>query len=178
MACVVSAAPLPSPTSVLAAMAAADDYFIVHNAFGDCGWTRGTYFAGESAHFSVTGNASLTAFSTAWAVAHNWSCGGPGNNSLDPGSSACGMTYSALYELAPANYKLALLVTLQQAIVNSPPYSWWWVDTLMALGTWYGYGRILQETALWDFAFAQVRRVGLSGVQVGVVAMADRDRGP
>jgi hypothetical protein len=157
--CVGAAPPLPSPASVLAAMGAADDYFIAHNPAADCGWTRGTYFAGESAHFNVSGNLSLTAFSTSWAESHNWTCGGkkhyrvvfsgpssvslcgggkrfpaplpslgPDPSSLDPNNYACGMTYSALYELDPANYKLALLVTLQQAIANSPPYSWWWVS--------------------------------------------------
>ena len=46
------------------------------------------------------------------------------------------MTYAAQYELQPANYKLALLVTLQQSIAQSPLYSWYWIDTLMGLGAY------------------------------------------
>ena len=98
----------------------------------------------------------LAAYLEGWAASHNWTCGGPGISSQDPNNYACGMGYSAQYEHSPANYKLALFVTLQQAIAQSPPYSWWWVDTFfMSLGTWYGYGRILQDTALWDFAYSQ-----------------------
>lgn len=46
------------------------------------------------------------------------------------------MSYAAQYELQPANYKLALLVTLQQSLAQSPLYAWYWIDTLMGLGTY------------------------------------------
>jgi len=36
----------PNPVDVLTAMNAANAYFTGHNEAGDCGWTRGTYFAG------------------------------------------------------------------------------------------------------------------------------------
>lgn len=33
----------------------------------------------------------------------------------------------------------------------------------MTLGTWYSYGRILQDPALWDFAYAQYRNTTYGG---------------
>ena len=78
-----------------------------------------------------------SAYIASWAASHNWTCGGPGGDVLDPNNFACGMSFAAQYELSPANYKLALLVSLQQAIAQSPLYSWWWVDTFfMSFGTW------------------------------------------
>ena len=79
----------------------------------------------------------LPEYVASWAGNHSWACGGPGGDALDPNNYACGMSYAAQYELQPANYKLALLVTLQQAIAQSPLGAWFWVDTFfMALGTW------------------------------------------
>ena len=66
----------------------------------------------------------MTAYIAGWAVSNNWDCGGPS----DQNNFACGISYAAQYELSPANYKLALFVTLQQSIARAPLYAWWWVD--------------------------------------------------
>ena len=76
--------PPPTPASVLAAMDLANAYFTGHNSPGDCGWTRGTYYAGSIAHYhagcSVGGgsgcNATLLSYISSWAASHNYSCGG------------------------------------------------------------------------------------------------------
>ena len=160
--CHAASSSLPTPASVLQAAALADSYWNANNAPGDCGWTRGTLFAGKTAYYNITqdragerefnerrrgacdmsyGNPLLPAeYIANWSSAQHWTCGGPGSSALDPNNFACGMSYAAQYELQPANYKLALLVSLQQAIAQSPLYAWYWVDTFfMALGTWVRY---------------------------------------
>ena len=49
-----NAVSLPTPTSVLEAAALADSYWNANNAPGDCGWTRGTLFAGKTAYYNIT----------------------------------------------------------------------------------------------------------------------------
>lgn len=151
----VPAAPaLPTPASVLAAMAAADSYFELNNALGDCGWTRGTYYAGAMEHYKVSGNNTVLSYIENWASNHSYICGGPGAAALDCNSFACGMPYAELYELQPANQKLALVVTMDQAIQNYTGYDWWWVDCMfMGLGAFNHYGSLLGDTRLWDLAF-------------------------
>lgn len=48
------AAALPSPTDVYNAAEEADSYWQAHNDPGNCGWTRGTLFAGKTAHYNMT----------------------------------------------------------------------------------------------------------------------------
>lgn len=63
---------LPTPSSIIFAMNSAAQYYQAHNGLaGDCGWTRGTYFAGSMAHYNVTGNATLVKIATAWAANHS-----------------------------------------------------------------------------------------------------------
>ena len=54
--------------------------------------------------------------------------------------------------------------TLNDALKNSALYSWWWVDTFfMALGTWYHYGKILNNNLYWDFAYSQYNSTAYGG---------------
>ena len=120
-------------------MEAANSYFVTHNAPGDCGWTRGTFYDGQSALYEVSKNASVLAYLTGWAVTHNYSCSdGKPANDFDANNQCAGHAYARLYEAAPADYKLAMSVTLSRQILNvTVPTLWNWVDALfMALPTW------------------------------------------
>ena len=83
--------------------------------------------AGHMMHYGVSQNATLLAWAERWANVHNWTCGGVWD---DGNYMACGQAYAALYEIAPADYKLALAVTMDRAIqhyANSTFYGqdWW-----------------------------------------------------
>jgi unsaturated rhamnogalacturonyl hydrolase len=139
---------------VLAALDAANSFFLAdprnapNPSTNDCGWTRGTFMSGHMAHYAVTRNATLLAWAERWAEAHNYSCGGVWD---DGNFFACGQAYAALYELAPADYKLSLAVTMHRAIANYANSSffgqdWWWVDLLfMALPSWTRYGVLMGD---------------------------------
>jgi unsaturated rhamnogalacturonyl hydrolase len=71
---------------------------------------------------------------------------------------------AALYELAPADYKLSLAVTIDKAIATLKPYSWWWVDCLfMTQGALMHLGKLLQDTRVWDLAFSQYSDITTGG---------------
>ena len=147
------AAALPAPASVVAAMDAAAQYYQARNTDGDCGWTRGTYYAGSMAHYATTKNETIALLAERWAANHSYVCSDAGD-AYDCNSFACGMTYAALYQRAPAPQKLALAVTMDLAIGNYVGQDWWWVDCMfMGLGSFNSFGTLLQDERLSDLAF-------------------------
>ena len=88
LAAAAAAMSLPTPASVLAAADSANAYYIAHNTMGDCGWTRGTYYAGSLAHFSISKNTTVAALALAWANNHSWICS---SDPLNCNSFTCGM---------------------------------------------------------------------------------------
>lgn len=133
---------------------------MANNAIGDCGWTRGAYYAGHMAAYGMTKNASLLSWATSWANNHSWSCGG----SLNANDFACGMGYSALYNIAPVDYKLALTVTMDKAIREYVGYDWWWVDTLfMGLGAFFEYAALTGDERIAQLAFTEYTQLTHGG---------------
>ena len=120
----------PSAASVLADIDLADAYFRAHNPPGDCGWTRGTYYAGAISHYHATCggasgcDASLLNFISGWAESHKYACAG----SINANDEACGQTYTELYELSPSSDKLALSATLEEQIHSNSTKDWNWVE--------------------------------------------------
>ena len=163
-------AALPAPSEVQASLASASAYFRAQPvnapsaAAQDCGWEHGALYSGHTEHMKVAPAAerpALTAWALRWATAHNWTC-----NSLwtDPNNIACGMGYAALYDAAPADYKLALAVTLDRGVEQWTPYSWWWVDTLfMGLPTMILYGNRTGDARFTEAGLQQYRYTTLGG---------------
>lgn len=146
----------PTPSSILAAMASASTYFMANNEIGNCDWQRGTLYDGLSSYANVSGDAAALAFVDLWAETFNYTCsdGNPVYD-FDANKQCSGHTYARLYERAPADYKLAMAVTLDRQIANKDTSLWTWVDALfMALPTWMRYGALLNDSRLWDTAFA------------------------
>ncbi len=140
-----------TPGSVIAAMDLANGYFTGRNPpLAECGWTRGTYFAGAIAHYRAgcegfTGcNASLLSYISAWAASHNYSCGG----SINANDEVCGATYVELYELDPQPSYLALRTTLDGQVANPDVGGWNWVDALfMGLPTWMRFANVTGDSS-------------------------------
>ncbi len=58
-----------------------------------------------------------------------------------PNDFACGYGYMALYDLAPAAYKLALSSTMTTAVASYKPYDWFWVrGHRLAAAPWFSQG--------------------------------------
>lgn len=104
-----------------------------------------------------------------WAVENNYTCAnGSPSYDYDANKQCSGHSYARLYEWAPADYKLAMAVTLEKqaaATLNNPTL-WNWVDALfMALPTWMKYGQLLGDTRLWDVAFKNYQWTAFSDGQ-------------
>lgn len=125
----------------------------VAGGLGDCGWERGTFYAGNAEHFAVSGNATLVQLATAWAASHGYAC----QNSTNANNQVCGAAYAQLYTLAPAPEKLALREIMDAQVANASVVDDWnWLDALfMALPTFLEYGALLNDTRYWDKAMAE-----------------------
>lgn len=64
------AGPLPDPVAVREMMGRVTDYMLATEVAHkkDCGWERGAFFAGNMAHFHLTGNSTLADIATAWGA--------------------------------------------------------------------------------------------------------------
>jgi rhamnogalacturonyl hydrolase YesR len=149
----------PVPEDVLSSMNSANSYFTGHNSAGDCGWTRGTYFAGSISHYQRTCdtgtagcNTTLLTWIETWAQSHNYSC----NGSINANDEACGQTYLHLYELTKNTDALNLRYTLDKQVNNKTfQGDWNWVDALfMALPTFVRFANVTKDTSYlykaWD----------------------------
>ena len=108
---------VPSPSSVLEAMQSANDYFMTHNPTGNCDWERGTYYDGATAYYNVSKDSKALSFIETWAISNNWTCSNGEHTpayDYDANKQCSGHSYARLYNLAPADYKLAMAVTLER----------------------------------------------------------------
>ena len=158
---------LPTPASVLKDLSIANSYFISQpgNApkasSDDCGWTRGTFMSGHMAHYSVSHDSSLLDWGNRWAAVHNWTCD---NNWKDANFYACGQAYASLYHTAPADYKLALAITMDHAVQAYTGYDWFWVDALfMGMSSFFQYSNLTGDDRLLTLAWAEYNATTYGG---------------
>jgi rhamnogalacturonyl hydrolase YesR len=105
----------PSPSSVVQQMAFANAYFTSNNGIGNCDWERGTYYDGATAYYGVSKDADALTFINAWATNNSYTCSdGKPSYDYDANKQCSGHAYARLYEMAPADHKLAMGVTLEK----------------------------------------------------------------
>ncbi len=111
---------------------------------GDYFWNRAVYHTGNMAAYKATGDEDFRAFSEAWAVRNNWQ-GSTGTDKsrwkytygegpdyvLFGDNQICFQIYADLYNLDPADYKIARAIEVMEHQMSTD-YSgyWWWVDGL------------------------------------------------
>lgn len=111
---------------------------------GDYFWNRAVYHTGNMAAYKATGEEDFRAFSEAWAERNNWK-GSTGTDKsrwkytygegpdyvLFGDNQICFQIYADLYNLYPADYKIARAIEVMEYQMSTD-YSgyWWWVDGL------------------------------------------------
>lgn len=111
---------------------------------GDYFWNRAVYHTGNMAAYKATGEEDFRAYSEAWAVRNNWK-GSTGTDKsrwkytygegpdyvLFGDNQVCFQIYADLYNLDPADYKIARALEVMDHQMSTD-YSgyWWWVDGL------------------------------------------------
>lgn len=132
---------LPNKKDVLAKMVLANDYFM--KKFPDVGmklitdairpsniWTRGVYFEGVMALYSIYPKEEYYNYSFAWAEFHNWGMRN-GNITRNADDHCCGQTYIDLYYMSPHPEKIRNITASMKMLVNTPQNDdWWWIDAL------------------------------------------------
>lgn len=161
----LSSAALPPPADILATLNLVFSDFASRTTDTPCGWTRGAYFFGHSEAYNVTGSPAMRAFAESWADANHYECGG----SFNANDFACGWGYSTLYRAAPADYKLALGVTMARLQASPEFKSYWasWVDALaMSISQFIDYSSLLGLPSLLagaQLAYDQTKNGGPLG---------------
>lgn len=111
---------------------------------GDAFWHRAAYHTGNMAAYEVTGNEAFRAFSEAWAQHNEWK----GAKAEDPETwkysygetdeyvlfgdwQICFQVYADLYNLDPAEHKIARAREVMEYQMATPQNDyWWWADGL------------------------------------------------
>ncbi len=130
---------------VLAIIDKVNSYWQENNPeHGDAFWHRAAYHTGNMAAYEVTGNEAFRAFSEAWAQHNEWK----GAKAEDPETwkysygetdeyvlfgdwQICFQVYADLYNLDPAEHKIARAQEVMEYQMATPRNDyWWWADGL------------------------------------------------
>lgn len=114
-------------------------------------WTRGVYYEGLMALYSIYPEDRYYDYAYQWADFHKWSlCYGTTHRNAD--SQCAGQTYIDLYEMAGEPRMIRKIKANIDMCVNTPQVDdWTWVDAIqMAMPIYAKLGRITGERKYWD----------------------------
>ncbi len=146
----------PGQASVLNAMRTVNDYWINgHLDGGDRLWANGVYHTGNTACFDATQDLKYYNHSTAWSQKLAWKI----NNGTLTGyadDQVAGTTFIKLYQLQPADYKIANIKANIDAMVNNSKIDdWWWIDAFyMAMPIFTKLGVIYNNNSYFNKMYA------------------------
>lgn len=123
----------------------ANDYWQLNNPdHGDAFWHRAAYHTGNMAAYEVTKKEEYLRFSEAWAQKNDWkgaqseqkenwkyAYGETDEYVLFGDWQICFQVYADLYNLSPADHKIARAMEVMEHQMNTPQNDyWWWADGL------------------------------------------------
>jgi unsaturated rhamnogalacturonyl hydrolase len=154
---------LPTQTQVLAAMENVNNYWIANNKPGNADWDQATYFTGDLAAYTATGQANYLNFAESWATYNSYSlcgtaCGeGPGGNTTTFADyQAAGQVYIRLYQLTNTASDLSGITESISGMVNSTvDNEWTWIDAInMSMPDFVELGLINNDTSYYTKMYA------------------------
>ncbi|MCU4162941.1 glycoside hydrolase family 88/105 protein [Carboxylicivirga caseinilyticus] len=114
-------------------------------------WTRGVYYEGLMALYSILPEEKYYAYANDWADFHKWDYrNGPSTRNAD--DYCAGQTYIDLYRLCPEPHKLRKVIANLDMLVNTPQNGDWdWIDAIqMGMPVFAKLGTTLNETKYYD----------------------------
>jgi rhamnogalacturonyl hydrolase YesR len=116
---------------VLNTITLVNNYWIAQNPVpGNSDWTQATYFTGDLAAYTVTGQANYLNFAESWAYGHGYSLDG-GNSTNYANYQAAGQVYIALSQLLSDPSDAAGITQSVNGMVNSSSVDeWYWIDAI------------------------------------------------
>ncbi|MDR2496738.1 MAG: glycoside hydrolase family 88 protein [Tannerellaceae bacterium] len=136
-----SAAQLPDRREVLKVMIETNRYFM--EKYADYSlpshtdrvrpsniWTRGVYYEGLMALYSIYPQEKYYAYMLDWAEFHQWGMRN-GNTTRNADDQCCGQTYIDLYKMSPGPEKIRNIKTCMDMLINTPQTDdWSWIDAI------------------------------------------------
>lgn len=149
---------LPDKKSVLQKMELTNQYFMTK--YSDPGkpivtnrerpsniWTRGVYYEGLMALYSVNPKAEYKKYAIDWAEAHKWNLR-DGIATRNADNQCCGQTYIDLYKLDKSKPERIenIKASIDKMLATDKVDDWWWIDALqMAMPVFAELGVIYKD---------------------------------
>lgn len=153
---------LPNQQAVLEVADKVNNYFMTkyadYKATSNVGrvrpsniWTRGVYYEGLLALYSIYPQEKYYEYAYNWADFHEWSYrNGPSTRNAD--DYCAGQAYIDLYNLEPDPAKLRKVKANLDMLVNTPQVGdWTWIDAIqMGMPVFAKYGRLTSDSTYWE----------------------------
>ena len=163
----VMAQELPAQKETLETIVKVNDYFMKKYAdytlpsfFGRVRpsniWTRGVYYEGLMALYSIYPREDYYSYTYDWADFHKWGMRN-GNTTRNADDHCCGQTYIDLYNICPSDPNMIRNIKASiDMVVNTPQVNdWWWIDAIqMAMPIYAKFGKMTGDqkyyNKMWD----------------------------
>jgi unsaturated rhamnogalacturonyl hydrolase len=146
---------LPTPAQVLSAIENVNNYWIANNTPGNGDWDQATYFTGDLAAYTATGQANYLSFAESWASQNDYSLIG-GNTTTFADYQAAGQVYIRLYQLTNTASDLSGITESISGMVDSTvDNEWYWIDAInMSMPDFVELGSINKDTSYYTKMYA------------------------
>jgi unsaturated rhamnogalacturonyl hydrolase len=157
---------VPQQNEVVAVMEKTNRYFM--NKWPDAGktiitnkerpshiWTRGVYYEGLMALYSIDKQQQFYDYAVQWGEKHNWGLAG-GIKTRNADNHCAGQTYLDLYAIdKKANYLTDIKASVNGMMATDKIDDWWWIDALqMAMPVFTRLGVLMNDTAYHNRMYA------------------------
>ena len=115
-------------------------------------WTRGVYYEGLMALYSIYPREDYYKYAYDWADFHKWGMRN-GNTTRNADDHCCGQTYIDLYNMCPSDPNMIRNIKASiDMVVNTPQVNdWWWIDAVqMAMPIFAKFRKMTGEQKYYD----------------------------
>ena len=115
-------------------------------------WTRGVYYEGLMALYSIYPREDYYTYTYNWGAFHKWGMRN-GNTTRNADDHCCGQAYVDLYRICPSSPEMIMNIkSSMDMLVNTPQVDdWTWIDAIqMAMPIFAKFGRMTGEQKYYD----------------------------
>jgi len=118
-------------------------------------WTRGVYYEGLMALYSVNPRNDYYDYAVRWADFHKWGMRNDDTATTNSDNYCCAQTYIDLYNLCPEPHRLRKTIACMEMILNTPENGdWTWIDAIqMGMPVLTKMGKLTGDERYFDKAW-------------------------
>ena len=119
-------------------------------------WTRGVYYKGLMALYSIYPKNEYYDYAVEWADFHRWGMRRDDTATRDSDNYCCAQTYIDLYRLCPEPERLRKTISCMDMLLNTPQNGdWTWIDAIqMGMPVLTKMGRLTGDERYFEKAWA------------------------